>query len=105
MATIHRLKARPKIGRPVPRNFTKAEQVIEYLADRIFASGESYKKLGEDTELSGSTIGKLANRSTKWPRHTTLFPLIARLGLELELKPQQVERFAAEARAASRSSR
>jgi hypothetical protein len=48
-------------------------------------------------------VGKLANRTTKWPRHTTLFPMIVRLGLELELKPAQMRAFAAEARAQSKA--
>jgi hypothetical protein len=103
MATVHKLRQRPKIGRPQPRTFTRAEQVIEYLADRIMASGETYRALGETTHLSGTTIGKLANRTTKWPRHTTLFPLIDALGLEMDLKPAQVRTFAAEARGSRRS--
>ena len=78
----------PKIVelRPVkPRVFTSAERLIEEVRKDIFASGEHYKTLATQVGVSASTIGNLANGKTRWPRPTTLFPLLNALGMELRL--------------------
>lgn len=83
-ATIHQFKPGLK-----PRTFTKAEQVIEYMAQLVISDGRSYKKIAEQVGVSGSTLGKLANRSTRWPRPTTLFPLMQAMNVHLEIRKNE----------------
>jgi transcriptional regulator with XRE-family HTH domain len=68
-----------------PRSFTSAERMIEEVRKDIFASGEKYKNLAEKVGVSASTINNLASGKTRWPRPTTLFPLLNALGLELKM--------------------
>ena len=80
-ATVHIFRPNLK-----PRTFTKAEQVIEYMASLVIADGRPYSKIAEGVGVAGSTIGKLANRSTRWPRPTTLFPLMQAMNVHLEIR-------------------
>ena len=68
-----------------PRTFTSAERLIEEVRKDIFASGEKYRVLAGQVGVSASTINNLASGKTRWPRPTTLFPLLGALGLELKL--------------------
>jgi transcriptional regulator with XRE-family HTH domain len=68
-----------------PRTFTSAEAMLDRVRERVFACGLSYKLLAEKAGVSNSTIASLASGKTRWPRPTTLFPLIDVLGLRLEL--------------------
>jgi hypothetical protein len=68
-----------------PRNFTTAERLIEEVRKEIFASGETNKVLAERTNVAQSTINNLATGKTRWPRPTTLFPLLASLRLEMQI--------------------
>lgn len=66
-----------------PQNFTSAESLIEKVRQEIFHDGGTYKGLAVKTGVSGSTIANLASGKTRWPRPTTLFPLLQTLGLEM----------------------
>lgn len=68
-----------------PKNFTKAEEVIEEMRREIFGSKAGYKELAARCELSHSTIGNLARGKTAWPRPKTMNALLRELGLELRL--------------------
>lgn len=68
-----------------PRSYTSSEAVIEEVRKSIFDDGTSYKSIAKKCSVSGTTIGNLASGKTKWPRPTTLFPLLNALGLEMRL--------------------
>lgn len=68
-----------------PQNFTSPEAFIERVRQEIFHDGGTYKVLAAKTGVSGVTIGNLASGRTRWPRPTTLFPLLQTLGLEMRL--------------------
>jgi transcriptional regulator with XRE-family HTH domain len=74
-----------KIAYLRPRAFTSAEKLIESVRSRVLTDGRSYKEIATATGVAGSTIGNLATGKTRWPRPTTLFPLLSALGLHIEL--------------------
>ena len=71
--------------RPRPKTFTTAEALIEEVRVQIFQDGHPYKQVALGTGVSQGTISRLANGHTKWPRPTTLFPLMNALGVELQI--------------------
>lgn len=68
-----------------PRNYTSPEALIEQVRQEIFRDGSTYKVIAGRTNVSGSTIANLASGKTRWPRPTTLFPLLKTLDLEMRL--------------------
>lgn len=68
-----------------PRIFTARERLIEAVRQEAVKHGDGYKALAEECKLNRSTISRLVIGHTTWPRHTTLFPLLAALGLELRV--------------------
>jgi len=68
-----------------PRNYTSAEALIEQVRQEIFRDGNTYKVIAAKTNVSQTTIGNLASGKTRWPRPTTLFPLLKSLQLEMRL--------------------
>jgi len=68
-----------------PRSMTTGERMIEEVRNRIFSDGRGYKDIAHATGVSRSTINALAQGKTRWPRPTTLFPLLAALRLHIEL--------------------
>ncbi len=76
MATVVKLR---------PRVFTTAEAVIEDVRKEIFDDGDPYRKIAARCNVSATTIGNLASGKTRWPRPTTLFPLLNALGLEMRI--------------------
>jgi transcriptional regulator with XRE-family HTH domain len=67
------------------RSFTSAEALIEEVRNQLFGTGENYKVIAERTNVSRSTINNLAIGKTRWPRPTTLCPLLDTLGLEMRM--------------------
>lgn len=68
-----------------PKSFTSAEQMLEEVRTLIFKDGRAYKVIAEETGVGASTINAIASGKTRWPRHTTLFPLMAVLGYKLQV--------------------
>jgi len=68
-----------------PRTLTTAERMIEEVRERIFSDGRGYREIATQTKVAASTIANLANGKTRWPRPTTLFPLLTALRLHIEL--------------------
>ena len=68
-----------------PQTFTENERLVDEVREHIFRSQKSYKEIATACKVSAQTVGKLARGQTKWPRPTTLFPLIDHLGLRLLL--------------------
>lgn len=67
------------------RSFTSAEKLINRVRDEIFENGATYKTLAEKAGVATATVQRLANGKTRWPRPTTLFPLLHSLGLSLKV--------------------
>lgn len=74
-----------QLTRKKPRNFTKAEEVLEEIRERIHMDGRPYKQIALSTGVSPSTVGNIATGHTTWPRHTTLFPLMQALGMKMQI--------------------
>ena len=68
-----------------PRAYTSAEKLIEEVRKGIFGDTDGYKKLAARVGVSQSTVSNLANGKTRWPRPTTLFPLLNALNMEMRL--------------------
>lgn len=68
-----------------PRAFTSAEKMIEEVRQQIFKFKGTYKDIATATGVNPSTIQNLARGKTRWPRPTTLFPLLITLGLKVQL--------------------
>lgn len=67
------------------RSFTSAEELIEEVRTEIYRSGMKYRDIAEKVGVSKSTVYSLASGKTRWPRPTTLFPLLDSMKLELRL--------------------
>jgi transcriptional regulator with XRE-family HTH domain len=67
------------------QSFTTAEKLIEEVRKEIFEDQSTYKNIAQRTGVSPSTIGNLASGKTRWPRPTTLFPLLDSLNLEMKI--------------------
>lgn len=68
-----------------PRVFTASEQVIDFLANQIITDGRTYKQIAASVGVSQTTIYMIASRNTRWPRPTTLFPLLAEFGAQITI--------------------
>lgn len=71
--------------RPRPRTFTSAEAMIDRLREEVLTSGKTYKDIAADCHVSPTTVHRLATGHTRWPRPTTLFPMLTALGLSLQI--------------------
>jgi len=68
-----------------PHTYTSAERFIERVREAVLTDGRSYTVIATKTGVSHTTINSLAMGKTRWPRSTTLFPLLVTLGLEIHL--------------------
>lgn len=68
-----------------PKVFTSQEQVIDAVREGIFTSGLTYDKIAEEAGVSATTVRRLASGDTRWPRHTTLFPVLHAIGLGIKV--------------------
>jgi len=71
---------------PRPRTFTVGEAVIDTMREQIFHCGIPYRILAKNCGVSSATIQNIASGKTKWPRPTTLFPLLDVLNLQLIIR-------------------
>ena len=68
-----------------PKSFTTAERMLEEVREIIFKDGRPYRVIADATDVGASTINNLATGKTRWPRPTTLFPLMKVLGYKVQL--------------------
>ena len=71
----------PKLRKP--RTFTKGEEVMLEVQERIHMCGMTYTVIADKTGVAPSTIQNIATGKTRWPRPTTLFPLFSALGMRM----------------------
>jgi transcriptional regulator with XRE-family HTH domain len=69
-----------------PRTFTSAEALLEEVQELIHADKRTFTVLASAANVSPSTINNIASGKTRWPRQTTLFPLLAALGYQLRIE-------------------
>ena len=69
--------------------FTDQFGYVEAMRGRIRASGQKYKRLAEQGDMSGSTVSNMASGKTRLPRFSTMFGLAAGLGLEVTFRPRK----------------
>jgi transcriptional regulator with XRE-family HTH domain len=68
------------------RSFTSAEAFIEQVRIAVLKDKFGYEDLAHRTGVSKTTIANLASGKTRWPRPTTLFPLLVVLGMEITIR-------------------
>lgn len=78
MAKVIKLPVRPK-------SYTAPERLIESVRQQMFGTKQPNKILAEKCGVSVSTIGNLMSGKTRWPRPTTLGPLLEALGIDMQL--------------------
>lgn len=87
MGKVIQMPGKGKGGRrpAKPKTFTTPEMLIEQVRQEMFGTGESYRVLAVKAGVSASTIANLMNGKTRWPRPTTLGPLLGAMGVSLGL--------------------
>jgi len=68
-----------------PKTFTSAEAMLEEVRNLVHAYPAAQRVLAEKAGVSPSTINNLASGKTRWPRQTTLFPLLKSLGKRISI--------------------
>jgi transcriptional regulator with XRE-family HTH domain len=68
-----------------PRVFTEHERFLDALREALLTSKVTYKAIATKANVASSTVGNIASGKTRWPRHTTLFPLLKALGKTLAM--------------------
>jgi len=59
--------------------------MLEAVRIQIQRDGRTQQQIAEKTGVVKSTIYNIASGNTKWPRATTLFPLMHALGMHLTI--------------------
>lgn len=68
-----------------PRFHDSVEQLMEEVQELMFRDGRTHKKLAKDIGVGASTIANIMSGKTRWPRHSTLFPLLQSLGYSIRI--------------------
>jgi hypothetical protein len=75
-----------------PMTFDSREAFIEQVSIEILKSQLTFESIAHEARarnpalrLCAATVGKLARRDTRWPRHTTLFAILDIVGCEIAL--------------------
>ena len=68
-----------------PKTFTTAEAMLEEVRILIHKDGRTQREIALNTGVGPSTINHIATGHTKWPRHTTLFPLLEALHKKIQI--------------------
>jgi len=63
-----------------PKTFTSAEAMLDEVRDLIRADELNTKVIAVKTGVAPTTVYNILSGKTKWPRSTTLFPLLETLG-------------------------
>lgn len=68
-----------------PRTYTTNEAFIDDIREAIMKSGLTYKVIADGSGVGQATVQRIASGHTKWPRPTTLFPMLSVLKLQIQL--------------------
>jgi transcriptional regulator with XRE-family HTH domain len=69
-----------------PRHFTSAESLLYAVREQQKGDQRTITQLAGEVGVSSSTIYNFRSGKTRWPRPTTLFPLLKALGLRMRLE-------------------
>ena len=69
-----------------PKTFTSAEAMMEEVRSIIHADSRMQRHIANKVGVAPSTIGNIATGKTRWPRATTLFPLLDTLGYRVSIQ-------------------
>lgn len=72
------------MSRTIP--ITTAEDLTSAVQDRLLTCGMTLDHVAALSGVRASTIAHIRTGRTRWPRHTTILPLLPVLGLELCLR-------------------
>lgn len=75
------------LRRTHPKTFTAPEAFIDRVAELIITDGRPYKVFAAGCHLSATTVQRLASRQTRWPRSTTLFPILKFMRVGMTITP------------------
>jgi transcriptional regulator with XRE-family HTH domain len=78
--------SRTNAQRQRPKTFTKAEEVLDEVRERLHMDGRTQKAIAAAVGVSQSTVGNIASGKTRWPRPTTLFPMLTALRLRMRIE-------------------
>lgn len=81
------------MARPVPlwkpKTFTSAEAMLEEVRGLIRANSSTIKVIAAQTGVATTTVYNIVGGKTRWPRSTTLFPLLDTLGYQLSIQRKE----------------
>lgn len=69
-----------------PRTFTSSEAVLDAIREKMFTSHLTQKQIAAGANISPATVGHIMTGHTRWPRPTTLFPIMQVLGIRLYIE-------------------
>ena len=69
-----------------PKTFTSAEAMMDEVRNILDADKQTQRLIAARVGVSPSTIGNIASGKTRWPRATTLFPLLKAMGKRLAIE-------------------
>lgn len=69
-----------------PKTFTSAEAMMDEVRAILHADRHTQKVIADRVGVSHSTISNISSGKTRWPRATTLFPLLDELGYRVSIQ-------------------
>lgn len=69
-----------------PRVYTSAEEMLSEVRAIVVKDDRTAKAIAADTGVSPTTISNIISGKTRWPRQSTLFPLLNTLGYQLSIR-------------------
>jgi transcriptional regulator with XRE-family HTH domain len=72
-----------------PKTFTSPEALLDEVRRQRGQVRLTNKQLASEVGVSASTVSNFQSGKTRWPRPTTLFPLLRALNLEIQLVPRK----------------
>lgn len=72
-----------------PRTFTSAEAMLDEVRTHLSQDKRTNHAIANVVGVAPGTVYNITSGKTRWPRPTTLFPLLHALGLELQVVPKR----------------
>jgi hypothetical protein len=72
-----------------PKTFTSAEAMLEEVRGLIRADSSTIRVIAAQTGVATTTVYNIVGGKTRWPRATTLFPLLDTLGYSISIQRKE----------------
>lgn len=83
----------PKWSKTERQYFTDLHAIVDEIYDEAANTFDwTWGQLATHAELCHSTVAKLGDRETKWPRFSTIYKLCKAVGIDLVLQQQKKQR-------------